>query len=125
MATSSRIGCPAPTAPADAGPTAATYREVVAAVPEPEVHRITDAATPLSADQAARTRRYLWAMGIRTACVLGAVLAPAPWRWVLAVGAIGLPYLAVVMANAGRERSDDEGVRLVLRPNRRSLGRGR
>ncbi len=92
--------------------------------PEPEIHRITDAGVALSAEQAGRTRRYLWAMGIRTACVLGAVLAPSPWRWVLAVGAVGLPYIAVVMANAGRERSDDEGIRLVLRPNRRALGRG-
>jgi hypothetical protein len=92
--------------------------------PEPEIHRITDAGIALSAEQAGRTRRYLWAMGIRTACVLGAVLAPAPWRWVLAVGAVGLPYIAVVMANAGRERSDDEGVRLVVRPTRRALGRG-
>ena len=95
------------------------------AVPEPEVHRITDAGVPLSEDQAARTRRYLWAMGIRTACVLGAVLAPSPWRWVLAVGAVLLPYVAVVMANAGRERSDDEGIRFVRRPSRRSLDRGR
>ena len=93
--------------------------------PTPEIHRITDAGVSLSAEQAGRTRRYLWAMGIRTACVLGAVLAPSPWRWVLAVGAVGLPYIAVVMANAGRERSDDEGVRVFLRPNHRALGRGR
>jgi hypothetical protein len=97
----------------------------VTAVPEPEVHRITDAGVPLSAEQAGRIRRYLWSMGIRTACVLGAVLAPSPWRWVLAAGAIFLPYVAVVMANAGRERSDGEGVRVVVRPDRRALGRGR
>jgi hypothetical protein len=94
----------------------------VTALPDPEVHRITDAGAPLSAEQAGRIRRYLWSMGVRTACVLGAVLAPSPWRWVLAVGAVTLPYVAVVMANAGRERSDDEGVRLVLRPDRRALG---
>ena len=95
------------------------------AVPEPEVHRITDAGVPLSVEQAGRIRRYLWSMGIRTLCVLGAVLAPSPWRWILAVGAVVLPYLAVVMANAGRERSDSDGVRLVLRPAHRALGRGR
>jgi len=97
----------------------------VTAVPEPEVHRITDAGVPLSAEQAGRIRRYLWSMGIRTACVLGAVLAPSPWRWILAAAAVLLPYLAVVMANAGRERSDSDGVRLILRPARRALGRGR
>jgi hypothetical protein len=97
----------------------------VTAAPEPEVHRITDAGVPLSVEQEGRVRRYLWSMGIRTACVVGAVLAPSPWRWVLAVGAVVLPYVAVVMANAGRERSDDEGVRIVDRPARRALGRGR
>ncbi len=48
-------------------------------------------------------------MGIRTVCVLGAVLAPSPWRWLLVVGALGLPYIAVVMANAGRERERRRG----------------
>jgi hypothetical protein len=96
----------------------------VTALPEPEVHRITDAGVPLSVEQEGRIRRYLWSMAIRTLCVIGAVVAPSPWRWVLVVGAVGLPYIAVVMANAGRERSDDEGVRLVLRPHRRILGRG-
>jgi len=112
-------------ATAGAGPTEATYRVRVSAIPEPEVHRITDAGVPLSAEQAGRIRRYLWSMGIRTACVLGAVLAPSPWRWFLAAGAVLLPYLAVVMANAGRERSDTDGVRLIMRPAHRVLGRGR
>jgi Protein of unknown function (DUF3099) len=86
----------------------------VAAVPDPEVHRITDAGfVPLSADQAMRTRRYFWSMGIRTACVIGAVIAPSPWRWLLVVGAVGLPYVAVVMANAGRERGHAEGTHIV------------
>jgi hypothetical protein len=92
---------------------------------EPEVHRITDAGVSLSEDQASRTRRYLLAMSVRTVCFLGAVLAPAPWRWVLAGGAVVLPYIAVVIANAGRERSDDEGVKVVaVRPFHRAVGRG-
>lgn len=95
------------------------------AVPDPEVHRITDAGVPLSEEQAGRIRRYLWSMAIRTACVLGAVVTPSPWRWFCAAGAVFLPYVAVVMANAGRERSDNEGIRVVARPGRRSLGRGR
>ena len=91
---------------------------------EPEVHRITDAGVSLTDDQAGRQRRYLIAMSIRTLCVLGAVLAPSPWRWVLAVGAVILPYIAVVMANAGRELSDGNGVRVAFRPSRKALGRG-
>ncbi len=92
---------------------------------DPEVHRITDAEVPLSEEQAGRTRRYLVSMGIRTACLVGAVLAPSPWRWILVVGAVILPYFAVVAANAGRERSDRGDVTVVaLRPGRRALSGG-
>jgi hypothetical protein len=51
-------------------------------------------------------------MGIRTACVLGAILVPGWPRWVLLAGAVVLPYLAVVIANAGRENDEpgDVGV---------------
>jgi predicted tellurium resistance membrane protein TerC len=91
---------------------------------DPEVHRITEAGAALSDDQASRTRRYLVAMAIRTACVVGAVVAPSPWRWILCVGAVILPYIAVVMANAGRELSDRTGITVAVRPARRSLGRG-
>ncbi len=44
-------------------------------------------------------------MSIRTACFIGAVIAPSPIRWFLLVGAVILPYIAVVMANAGQEQS--------------------
>lgn len=90
---------------------------------EPEVHQITEAQTPLSQEQSGRTRRYLWSMGIRTACFIGAVLTPAPWRWILIVGAIALPYIAVVVANAGRERSGSDQITFVeVRNNRNALG---
>jgi len=92
----------------------------------PEVHRITDAGIPLSQDQAGRQHAYIVAMTIRTACFFGAVLAPSPWRWVLAAGAVTLPYFAVVVANAGRERSDSEGFSVLgIRPSRREVGGGR
>ena len=92
---------------------------------DPEVPRITDAEIPLSVEQAGRTRRYLISMGIRTACLIGAVVAPSPWRWILVVGAIVLPYFAVVVANAGRERSDRSDVSVVVVPKaRRALGGG-
>src|SRR5207247_648553 len=68
------------------------------------VYRITAAQRGLSEELRNRSRRYLWTMGIRTACLLGAVLAHGPLRWVLVVGAVLLPWVAVVTANAGRER---------------------
>ena len=52
-------------------------------------------------------RRYLLSMGIRTGCFLLAVVALAVlhWTlvgWLLVVGAVVLPYIAVVVANATR-----------------------
>jgi hypothetical protein len=71
-----------------------------------EVFTITDAQRGLSDEQTGRTRRYLVSMGIRTACVIAAIFVPGWPRWVLIVGAIVLPYLSVVMANAGRENDE-------------------
>ena len=70
---------------------------------------ITTAPKALSDDLAQRTRRYLIQMGIRTACFLGAVLVQHWTRWLLLAAAVVLPYLAVVSANAGRERGTTPG----------------
>ena len=71
---------------------------------EPEVYRITSAAGSRSADMQQRAGRYLMSMGIRTLCVVLVVIVPGPLRWVFAAGAIVLPYIAVVAANAAGER---------------------
>jgi hypothetical protein len=42
-------------------------------------------------------------MMIRTACFLLTVILPSPYRWFALLGAVTLPYIAVVVANAGRE----------------------
>jgi hypothetical protein len=63
------------------------------------VHSITAAAAPHSDDLDARIRRYLISMGIRTVCVILVIVIDGPVRWVFAVLAIVLPYIAVVMAN--------------------------
>jgi hypothetical protein len=86
------------------------------------VYRITAARTPLSADLRNRTRRYIWTMGIRTVCLLGAIVAHGPMRWALVVGAVVLPWVAVVGANAGRERDDDLPPTTVAVPDRPALG---
>jgi hypothetical protein len=72
----------------------------------PEVFTITAAQRPLSQEQGGRTRRYLVSMGVRTACLLGAIVIDGWPRIMLIIGAIALPYLAVVIANAGRENDD-------------------
>jgi hypothetical protein len=85
-----------------------------------EVFTITDAQRPLSVEQAGRTRRYLISMGIRTACVIAAIFVPGWPRWVLIAGAVVLPYLAVVVANAGRE-NDEPGQAGVSQQPRTAL----
>jgi Protein of unknown function (DUF3099) len=88
------------------------------------VYQITSARRGVRDDVDGRTRRYLISMGVRTACFLGAVVAGDGWlRWVLIGGALVLPYVAVVFANAGRERIEegalyhDEDVRAIKGPD--------
>lgn len=74
------------------------------AAEEPEVFSITEARVGITDDQSGRQRRYLIGMSLRTVCFVGATIASGPLRWVLIAGAVFLPYFAVVIANAGRER---------------------
>lgn len=85
------------------------------------VYRITGAPTALSEDLRGRTRRYLLSMGLRTACFIGACVVSGPMRWVLIVGAVLLPYLAVVFANAGRAARGSAPATTVHTPARPAL----
>ncbi len=72
-----------------------------------EAVRITTAAVSPHDDIRMRQRRYLASMSLRTLCFVGAVIAgPGLLRWILIGGAIVLPYIAVVMANATTTRTD-------------------
>ena len=68
-----------------------------------KIYDITNAPLALTSDQAGRQKRYFISMMIRTACFILTVLLPSPFRWIALAGAVGLPYFAVVIANAGRE----------------------
>jgi hypothetical protein len=63
----------------------------------------------MSDDIAYRQRRYLIMMGIRAVCFILAIVLfvnHAGWLTAIpAVGAIAIPYFAVVFANGGREPS--------------------
>jgi|SRR5215472_3507642 hypothetical protein len=78
-----------------------------------QVHLVTQARRPKSEDIAYRQRRYLIMMGIRTVCLIIALIMfinHAGWLTAIpAVGAIFLPYFAVVMANGGREPDNTRG----------------
>jgi hypothetical protein len=71
---------------------------------QPQVVSITGAPRAHSDDMDKRISRYLTSMAIRTVCVILVVVVDSPVRWVFAVGAVVLPYVAVVMANARGER---------------------
>jgi uncharacterized membrane protein YfcA len=70
----------------------------------PVVHSITSAAQAHSDDLDTRIKRYLISMAIRTVCFILVLVIHSPARWVFAVLAIVLPYIAVVMANAANNR---------------------
>ncbi|RKS68044.1 Protein of unknown function (DUF3099) [Motilibacter peucedani] len=67
------------------------------------VYQITGVAPGLQQDIAARSRRYAWSMGLRSVCFVLAVVTTGWVRWTFVGLAIVLPYIAVVVANAGRE----------------------
>lgn len=58
-------------------------------------------------------------MLIRTACFIGAVVASGWLRWTLVGGAVVLPYIAVVLANAANQRRPQE--MQAYRPQRLEL----
>lgn len=74
-------------------------------------HSAAQSATSLpvspSDDASDRVRNYLLTMGIRVACViLAALVTPYGWwTFAFAAGAVFLPYIAVVGANAASGRT--------------------
>jgi hypothetical protein len=70
-----------------------------------EAVRITLARRPHSDDLDQRVFRYLVSMAIRTACVVLVIVVHHPVRWVFAAGAVVLPYIAVLLANATDRRT--------------------
>ena len=80
-----------------------------------QTYVVTEARTGHSADVAYRERRYLIMMGIRTVCFVTAVLMFVNHLgWLTAiplVGALVIPYFAVIFANGGREPTSNRGFR--------------
>lgn len=79
----------------------------------PSAHLVTEAHRPRSEDISYRERRYLITMAIRLVCfVVAVVLFTQGDGWLAAIpamGAIVLPYFAVVIANGGREVTSTKG----------------
>jgi len=68
---------------------------------QPEPVRITTATRSHGEDIAARQKRYLISMGIRTVCFLLAVVSIGHWfMWGFLGASFFLPTIAVVVANS-------------------------
>ncbi len=65
-----------------------------------QVQSATTAPPNLREEQTSRIRRYLFTMGIRTACFVLAVVTTGWLRWTFVAFAVVLPYVAVVAVNA-------------------------
>jgi|SRR5271168_1602266 Protein of unknown function (DUF3099) len=78
-----------------------------------QVHLVTQARTPMSEDIRYRQHRYLLMMAIRTLCfAVAVILFVEHLKWLVlipAVGAILIPYIAVIFANGGREPNNTRG----------------
>ena len=84
------------------------------------VHLVTQAQRSRSDDINFRQRRYLLMMGIRAVCfVIAVVMFVNHLGWLVVIpvlGAIFIPYFAVVFANGGREPSNTRGF-MEYQPN--------
>ena len=68
---------------------------------EPEPVRITTAQRSHGEDIAARQRRYLISMGIRTLCFVLTIVSIGHWfMWLFLIASLFLPPIAVIIANS-------------------------
>lgn len=85
------------------------------------VHTVTTAPLSAADDQDQRARRYLVTMAIRTACFVLMIVFDGWLRWAFLAGAAGLPYVAVVLANARSNRVRGQVGSVVPRHDQRHI----
>ncbi len=79
------------------GPMATKNQQSITSLPpSPDEERIS------------RVTRYTIAMAVRMACVIVAILVPDWWRIIPILGAVILPYVAVVVANVSVKPRESE-----------------
>jgi hypothetical protein len=89
---------------------------------------ITSLPPSPEAEQRSRMIKYSVAMGVRLVCIVAMLFARDWWLVVCAVGAIALPYFAVVIANVGspvrRSAVERPGAILPAQPRADASGTG-
>jgi predicted tellurium resistance membrane protein TerC len=80
----------------------------------PERHVVTSIAEAPDSERKRRMIKYTISMTVRTLCVILVVFTSGVWQWVFGLGAVFLPYFAVVLANtAGQGLADTQSHRRV------------
>jgi len=74
-------------------------------VSKPPSSAITSLPTSPDDERRARMIKYAAAMGIRMICIAACFVTPGWWMLLPALGAIALPYFAVIAANTVVNRS--------------------
>lgn len=72
-----------------------------------EIPSITSATAARSKLIDRKERDYLLSMAVRTLCFVGFAFIDHPIRWVLLLGAVFLPYVAVVIGNSSIRKAGD------------------
>ncbi|HXF02412.1 MAG TPA: DUF3099 domain-containing protein [Arthrobacter sp.] len=72
---------------------------------KPEVLSITDVPESHTDEMHRRMVKYTLAMGIRLACLLLFFFIDSWFRWFFVAGAVFLPWIAVIIANGGSDKS--------------------
>lgn len=89
-------------------------------VTKPQSSAITSLPTSPDDERKARMVKYAAAMGVRMICIVACFFTPGWWLLVPALGAIVLPYFAVIAANtvvnSGGNRVERPGALLPYRP---------
>jgi len=98
------------TTPASGAHRRKSYRRVSAV---PKVQSITNAATAHSDEMRDRMIKYATAMGIRMACLLLLFVFDGWFKLIPIVGAVVLPWVAVVIANGGSDITKFDTVELL------------
>ncbi|SDQ43589.1 Protein of unknown function [Quadrisphaera sp. DSM 44207] len=86
------------------------------------MYSITGARRAHGDEMRERMVKYAVSMAIRTACFVLAFVVSGWLQWLFLTAAVVLPYIAVLIANAGREQAPAVPDTLIGRADRPGLG---
>ncbi|MCY0906491.1 DUF3099 domain-containing protein [Arthrobacter sp. H14-L1] len=78
-----------------------------------DVHNITDAPIAQSDDMHRRMVKYALAMSIRLVCLFLIFVLPGWFKIIAVVGAVALPWFAVIIANGGSDTLNEHAGSLL------------